>query len=95
MANQQNGTIYCGVTSNLIKRVYEHRESLHAGFTKKYGCKILVWYECHETMESAIRKEKRLKKYPRQWKLNLIHEQNPEWKDLWHVINGLPEQVGQ
>jgi len=95
MASKRYGTIYTGVTSNLIQRTYQHREGLVEGFTKQYHCKILVWYELHATMESAIMKEKRLKKYPRQWKINVINQENCEWHDLWRSINGLPGQAGQ
>ncbi len=86
VANHRNGTLYVGVTSNLIKRLFEHKEGLIAGFTKKYGCKILVFYELHETMASAISSEKRIKGGSRQKKLALIETMNPEWKDLYKNI---------
>lgn len=86
MANGRNGTIYVGVTSNLIQRAYQHRNSLVEGFTKKYSCKILVWYEQHETMESAILREKQLKGGSRKNKMTLIEKINPEWKDLYEEI---------
>ena len=86
LASQKNGTLYIGVTSELIQRTWKHKEEFYEGFTKKYGVTILVWFEEHTTAESAIRKEKRLKKYPRQWKINLINEINPEWKDLYDEI---------
>ena len=86
LASQKNGTLYIGVTSELIQRTWKHKEEFYEGFTKKYGVTILVWFEEHATAESAIRKEKRLKKYPRQWKINLINEMNPEWKDLYDEI---------
>ena len=86
MASQKNGTIYTGVTSGLVKRVWEHKSGVTKGFTKDHNVKLLVWFEIHENAESAIRKEKRLKKYPRQWKINLIVEKNPEWKDLYDDI---------
>ena len=88
LANQPNGTLYIGVTSDLIKRVWQHREGLADGFTKKYGVKILVWYEQHETMESAIGKEKAMKKWLRKWKLETIEKSNPRWLDLWPEIIG-------
>lgn len=86
VANQRNGTLYVGVTSNLIKRVYEHKEGINDSFTKKYGCKFLVFYELHETMESAIAREKRIKGGSRQKKLTLIEMVNPDWKDLYENI---------
>ena len=92
LASQRNGTLYIGVTSNLIQRIWQHREGLAEGFTKKYGVKTLVWYEQHATMESAIAREKALKKWNRAWKLKLIEETNPQWRDLWPEINGETER---
>ena len=86
MANHQNGTLYIGVTSNLQKRVYEHKNAVIDGFSNKYNCKLLVFYEVHSTMESAIIKEKQLKNYSRKKKLNLIEKVNSEWKDLYEFI---------
>jgi putative endonuclease len=86
MASQRNGTLYVGVTSDLIKRVWQHRNHLVAGFTSQYNIDLLVWFEQHETMLSAIAREKAIKKWNRAWKLRLIEEQNPEWKDLWPTI---------
>ncbi len=86
VANKKNGTIYTGVTSNLIKRIYEHKEAAIVGFTKRYGCKILVFYELHHTMESAISREKQIKSYSRQTKLRLIERNNPEWRDLYSEL---------
>ena len=83
LANGRNGTLYVGVTSNLIKRVYEHRNELIDGFTTRYGVHSLVWYEVHERMESAILREKQLKKWSRAAKIGLIEKGNPAWKDLW------------
>lgn len=91
LASQRNGTLYIGVTSNLIQRIWQHREGLAEGFTKKYRVKTLVWYEQHATMESAIAREKALKKWNRAWKLKLIEETNPQWRDLWPEINGETE----
>lgn len=88
LVSQRNGTLYIGVTSNLIQRIWQHREGLAEGFTKKYQVKTLVWYEQHATMESAIAREKALKKWRRAWKLKLIEETNPQWLDLWPEING-------
>ena len=91
LASQRNGTLYIGVTSNLIQRIWQHREGLAEGFTKKYRVKTLVWYEQHATMESAIAREKKKKKWNRAWKLRLIEETNPQWRDLWPEINGETE----
>ena len=88
MASQRNGTLYIGVTSNLIKRVYEHKNNLVEGFTHKYGVHVLVYYEKHLSAESAIRREKRLKLWKRQWKLALIERNNPKWLDLYLNITG-------
>ncbi|CAG1002815.1 hypothetical protein MTYP_03039 [Methylophilaceae bacterium] len=93
LASERNGTLYIGVTSDLIKRVWQHKESLAGGFTKKYGVKILVWYEQHETMESAIAKEKAMKKWLRAWKLKTIEQTNPDWHDLWPEITGEKPQA--
>lgn len=87
MASKPNGTIYIGVTSNLVKRVYEHKNGLADGFTKKYAVHDLVYYEVHEDMYSAITREKQLKKWNRQWKIDLIIKNNPKWNDLWTSIN--------
>jgi putative endonuclease len=86
MANKRNGTIYTGVTSDLPKRVWQHREETFDGFTKRYGCKMLVWFEPHETMESAILREKQIKAGCRKAKLALIEVQNPAWRDLFDDI---------
>ena len=86
MASQRNGTIYLGVTSNLPKRVYEHREGLVDGFTKKHGCKLLVWYESYDDIQEARATELRMKNWNRQWKLKRIERMNPDWRDLWDDI---------
>ena len=88
MANGRNGTLYVGVTSNLIQRVWQHKEALVDGFTKEYGAKDLVWYELHETADSAITREKQIKKWNRDWKVELIEKQNPYWNDLYAEILG-------
>ena len=93
LASQRNGTLYIGVTSDLIKRIWQHREGLTEGFTKEHGVKMLVWYEQHETMESAIGKEKAMKKWLRAWKLKTIEQTNPEWNDLWPEITGAVPQT--
>jgi putative endonuclease len=86
MASRRNGTLYTGVTSNLVGRAYQHREGSVPGFTARYGCKLLVWYELHETMESAILREKRIKGGSRDRKLALIEALNPDWRDLYEEI---------
>ena len=86
LASKQNGTLYVGVTSNLIKRVLEHRSEAVAGFTSNYHVHDLVWYELHETMESAILREKQLKQWKRAWKLRLIEGENSEWSDLYPTL---------
>jgi predicted GIY-YIG superfamily endonuclease len=86
MASRRNGTLYTGVTSNLAKRAYEHREGLVAGFTRRYGCKLLVWYELHDSMVEAITREKRIKSGSRSDKLKLIEASNPSWRDLFNGI---------
>ena len=86
LASQRNGTLYIGVTSNLVKRSWEHRNNVVKGFTKKYGVHRLVYYEVHGDMTSAISREKQLKKWNRAWKLRLIEERNPTWRDLWEEV---------
>jgi putative endonuclease len=86
MASKRHGTLYMGVTSNLAKRAFEHRDGLVKGFTAKYGCKILVWYELHETMIDAIAREKQIKAGSRAKKVALIEALNPEWKDLYELL---------
>jgi putative endonuclease len=82
LASRRNGTLYVGVTSDLIARLYQHRHGLIPGYTRDYGIKLLVWFEMHATMEAAIQREKRIKKWNRAWKLELIEASNPEWRDL-------------
>lgn len=82
MASSRNGTLYIGVTSNLLQRIAQHRNASLGGFTAKYDVKMLVWFEQHSTMEHAIQREKRLKKWRRAWKLKLIESINPTWRDL-------------
>ncbi|TNC79618.1 MAG: GIY-YIG nuclease [Oleiphilus sp.] len=86
MASGRNGTLYIGVTSDLVKRVWQHKQGFVEGFTYKYAVKSLVYYEQHISMESAILREKQMKKWRRQWKVNLIQENNPHWEDLWGSI---------
>ena len=83
LASKKNGTLYCGVTSDLIGRVWRHREGELGGFTAKYGVTRLVWFEQHSDILEAIKREKRIKKWPRQWKINLIEAENPDWRDLY------------
>jgi putative endonuclease len=86
LASQRNGTLYIGVTSNLAKRIYEHKHRLIRGFTKKYNVDRLVHYETTKDVESAILREKRLKNWKRQWKIELIEQKNPNWNDLYYEI---------
>jgi putative endonuclease len=87
LCSQRNGTLYTGITSNLLKRVYEHKHGLVEGFTKKYKVHNLVWYEVHESVESAIMREKQIKKWKRDWKLKLIEKENSGWIDLYDKIS--------
>ena len=86
MASARNGTIYTGVTSDLPKRCWQHREGVTDGFSRRYGCKTLVWYELHATMEAAIAREKQIKAGSRKRKLALIEANNPAWRDLFETI---------
>lgn len=83
LASRRNGTLYVGVTSELLKRIWQHKNDVTDGFTKRYRVHMLVWYEPHETMESAIEREKHIKKWNRAWKLRLIEQSNPDWEDLF------------
>jgi len=87
MSNKRDGTLYIGVTSNLSRRVWEHREGLTGGFTQRYGLKRLVYYESYDEIRNALQREKNLKHWPRLWKLALIREANPEWDDLYEQLN--------
>lgn len=86
MASGRYGTIYIGVTSDLPKRVWEHREGIVEGFTRKYGCKRLVWYEVHDSIEGARQRELRMKEWKRAWKVKEIEGMNPEWDDLFETL---------
>jgi putative endonuclease len=88
LASRRNGTLYCGVTSDLVKRVWEHKEGLADGFTKTHGVKTLVWFETHEDVNEGIKREKQIKEWKREWKLEMIEKGNPYWRDLY------PEVVG-
>jgi putative endonuclease len=87
LASKRNGTLYVGVTNDLARRVGEHRAGIAEGFTKKYGVHCLVYFETFEDINEAIHREKRLKKYKREWKISLIREHNVEWRDLTETIN--------
>ncbi|PKN02326.1 MAG: endonuclease [Elusimicrobia bacterium HGW-Elusimicrobia-1] len=89
LSSKRNGALYTGVTSDIIKRVYEHKQSVVEGFTKKYNVHSLVWYEIHESAESAIIREKQIKKWKRDWKLKLVEKENPLWIDLYETICGV------
>ncbi len=94
MASGRNGTLYTGVTSNLVGRTWLHREHIAEGFTKEYEIGKLVWYELHGDMVSAITLEKQIKKWNRAWKVRLIEESNPYWNDLWLEITGQSQVTG-
>jgi len=82
LSSKRNGTLYIGVTSDLVGRIFKHRNGLLGGFTRQYSVRQLVWFEQHSTMENAITREKRIKKWNRAWKLQLIESENPDWRDL-------------
>ncbi len=86
MASQRNGTLYIGVTNDLVRRVYEHREGLADGFTKRHSVKTLVYFEVFDSVEQAIQREKTMKRWQRAWKMNQIERDNPTWRDLWEDI---------
>jgi len=86
LASKRNGTLYVGVTSNLVKRVWEHKNDMAEGFTKRYAVHRFVWYELHENMESAISREKRIKGWKRKWKPQLIERDNSNWQDLYYQV---------
>ncbi|MFZ1109125.1 MAG: GIY-YIG nuclease family protein [Rhodomicrobium sp.] len=86
LASKLGGTLYIGVTNDLVRRVYEHKEGSVEGFTKKYGLSRLVYFEAHSDVEQAILREKQIKKWNRAWKVRLIEEKNPNWDDLYHSI---------
>lgn len=86
LANRKNGTIYIGVTSDLAKRVWEHKNNVVPGFTKKYGCKLLVWYEAFDNIEQARHRELQMKEWQRKWKVRLIEENNLDWDDLYPTL---------
>lgn len=86
LANRRNGTLYIGVTSDLAKRIYEHRTGAVPGFTRRYGCKTLVWYEVFDDLDAARLRELQMKEWQRAWKLRVIEEMNPDWADLYETL---------
>ena len=88
LASQRHGTLYTGVTGDLVGRVYQHKEKVTGGFTDRYDVKQLVWFEIHEDIHEAIRREKQIKAWQRAWKIRLIEESNPKWEDLWGRVTG-------
>jgi putative endonuclease len=86
MASKPNGTIYVGVTSDLAVRIYQHRNGSIEGFTKEHGCTLLVWFEKHDDLQEARHRELQMKKWKRDWKIQLIERQNPSWKDLFETL---------
>jgi len=86
LASKRNGTLYTGVTSDLVKRIWEHKNDLVEGFTQQYRVHDLVWFELHDNMTTAIEREKNIKEWKREWKLNLIEKNNPDWQDLYDDI---------
>ncbi len=87
LASKKNGVLYVVVTSNLIQRIWQHKNNQMSGFTKKYNAYILVYFEVHETMESTILKEKQIKKWKREWKISIIEKNNSKWLDLWEQLS--------
>lgn len=87
LANRRQGTFYVGVTNSLARRVYEHREKIGSDFTRRYGVDQLVYYEVYEAPDDAIRREKRLKRWPRAWKIKTVEAFNPDWRDLYEDLN--------
>ncbi|WP_426014527.1 GIY-YIG nuclease family protein [Caulobacter sp. DWR2-3-1b2] len=87
VASQRNGTLYIGSTDDLLRRIEEHRDESRGGFTAKYGCVMLVWYEVYESRDEAFKRERRIKEWRRSWKLMLIEEANPDWRDLFVGLN--------
>ena len=94
LASDRNGTLYVGVTGNLVRRVWQHRDHQVDGFTRRYGVDRLVWFEQHDSMESAILREKQIKAWKRGWKVDMIEKANPYWRDLWADITGTGQGAG-
>ena len=91
LASKRNGTLYTGVTNNLIGRVADHQAGVASKFTRMYGVRMLVWYEPHDRIENAIQRETSIKRWPRKWKLDLIEKDNPKWRDLFQELTTAPE----
>jgi len=91
LASKRNGTLYTGVTNDLLGRAQQHRDGVGSTFTRKYGVRLLVWYEGHDRIESAIQRETSIKRWQRKWKLELIEKDNPEWEDLFEKLTAMPE----
>jgi putative endonuclease len=87
VSSDRNGTLYCGHTDNFGKRIWEHKEKIHQGFTAQYGIDRLVWYEVHDEREAAFKRERQIKKWNRGWKVRMIEERNPKWLDLYETLN--------
>ena len=90
LASARNGTLYTGVTSNLETRIWQHKHDVFPGFSRKYGCKMLVWFEDHDDITEAILREKRIKRWRRRWKFELIEADNPDWRDLYPQLLSIP-----
>ncbi len=86
LASRYKGTLYAGVTSDLVQRIWQHKQDMVEGFTKRYGVHSLVWFEMHESMEQAITREKQIKEWKRAWKMELIESENPQWLDLYETL---------
>jgi putative endonuclease len=86
LASKRNGTLYVGMTDDLVKRVWQHRTNALPGFTRRYNVKMLVWHETHDSRESAFARERQIKKWDRAWKIKLVEESNPNWRDLWEEV---------
>ncbi len=91
LASQRNGTLYTGGTSNLEARIWQHKTDAYPGFSRKYGCKTLVWFEMHDEMLEAISREKQIKEWKRAWKIELIERENPDWRDLFEELLAIPD----
>ena len=94
MTNKRNGTLYIGVTNDLIRKVYEHKNYLLDGFTKNYDIKMLVYFEIYDSIETALNREKNIKAWQRSWKVRIIEEQNPHWNDLYNQVTGSQSALG-
>ena len=93
LASRRNGTLYTGVTSDLEGRIWQHKREIHSGFARRHDCKLLVWFETHDEIGAAIRREKQIKRWHRAWKLRLIEAENPHWQDLWPGLFAAPREA--